>query len=214
MIKLKIMALLFVTGLLSLNLMNNSAAAAPILKYGSANGDVWDIQYRLKTLGFNSQPLDGHYGTHTKSAVYKFQKAYGIAPDGIAGSQTWKALKKYSLNKSEMDIMARIIYSEARGESYTAQVAVGAVVMNRIHSDQFPNNIRDVVFQPGAFTAIDDGQFWLTPNRTAYLAALDAVRGWDPSRGSLFYFNPNTATSKWIWSRPQNLKIGNHIFTD
>lgn len=111
-----------------------------------------------------------------------------------------------------MDILAKVIYSEARGEPYKGQVAVGAVVMNRIQSSQFPNNIKDVVFQKGAFTAVSDGQYWLTPNRTAYLAALDAVRGWDPTTNSLYYFNPDTATSAWIWSRPQNLKIGKHIF--
>ncbi len=111
-------------------------------------------------------------------------------------------------------MIAKVIYSEARGEPYSRQVAVGAVVMNRIQSSLFPDNIRDVVFQPGAFTAIADGQYWLVPNRTADLAALDAVRGWDPTHNSLYYFNPSTATSKWIWSRPQNLSIGNHIFTD
>lgn len=108
--------------------------------------------------------------------------------------------------------MAKIINSEARGEPYKGQVAVGAVVMNRIQSAQFPDNIRDVVFQPGAFTAVDDGQYWLTPNKTAYLAAQDAVRGWDPTNNSLYYFNPDTATSAWIWSRPQTVKIGKHIF--
>lgn len=110
--------------------------------------------------------------------------------------------------------MAKVIYSEARGEPYKGQVAVGAVVMNRIQSKLFPNNIRNVVFQPGAFSAVDDGQFWLTPNRSAYLAAMDAVRGWDPTYNSLYYFNPNTATSKWIWSRPQKVTIGNHIFSN
>lgn len=111
-----------------------------------------------------------------------------------------------------MDILAKVIYSEARGESYKGQVAVGAVVLNRLQSDQFPDTIKDVVFQPRAFTAVDDGQYYLTPDRTAYLAAQDAVRGWDPTYGSLYYFNPETATSEWIWSRPQKIKIGNHIF--
>lgn len=193
---------------------SSQAAAAPTLKLGSENGDVWDLQYRLKALGIFNQQLTGYYGEYTKNAVTVFQQRYGIQVDGTVGPQTWTALKKYSLNKSEMDILAKVIYSEARGESYTGQVAVGAVVMNRIQSDQFPDTISGVVFQPGAFTAVDDGQFWLTPDRTAYLAAQDAVRGWDPSYGSLYYFNPDTATSAWIWSRPQKLKIGSHIFTD
>lgn len=189
-----------------------AAATATVLTKGMSNGDVWDLQFRLKTLGYYQQPLDGQFGPKTLSAVYRFQQNYGLTPDGIVGPETWKALKKFSLNQSELDIMAKVIYSEARGESYKGQVAVGAVVMNRIQSGKFPNNIRDVVFQPGAFTAVDDGQYWLTPNKTAYLAALDAVRGWDPTYNALYYFNPDTATSSWIWSRPQTVRIGNHIF--
>ncbi|MDP4098220.1 spore cortex-lytic enzyme [Paenibacillus sp. P96] len=191
-----------------------AAEAAPVLKAGSANGDVWDLQYRLKTLGYYTVDLDGSYGSHTLNAVRKFQRDYGITPDGVAGEQTWRQLKRNSLNRYEMDMMAKIIYSEARGEPYEGQVAVGAVVMNRIQSPLFPDSIEEIVFQPGAFTAVADGQYWLVPNRTAYLAASDAVRGWDPSGGSLYYFNPDTATSKWIWTRPQNVKIGKHIFAD
>ncbi len=205
--------LAFLVALLLWSAGTPDAYAHPVLKPGSANGDVWDVQYRLKALGYYKDSLDGHYGPRTAYSVYRFQRDYGLTADGITGSQTWKALKKYSLNQSEMDILARVIYSEARGEPYKGQVAVGAVVMNRIQSDKFPDNIRAVVFQPGAFTAVKDGQFWLTPNRTAYLAALDAVRGWDPSYNALYYFNPKTATSAWIWSRPQTVKIGNHIFT-
>ncbi|SME90387.1 N-acetylmuramoyl-L-alanine amidase [Paenibacillus barengoltzii] len=190
-----------------------AAAASGTVKLGSTSGDVWDLQYRLKALGIFNEQLTGYYGTKTQQAVRTFQSRYGLQVDGVAGPQTWKALRKYSLNQTEMDLLARVIYSEARGEPYTGQVAVGAVVMNRIQSSLFPDTINGVVFQPGAFTAVDDGQIWLTPDRTAYLAALDAVRGWDPSYGSLYYFNPKTATSKWIWSRPQKLQIGNHIFT-
>ncbi|WP_339248773.1 spore cortex-lytic enzyme [Paenibacillus sp. FSL R10-2796] len=189
-----------------------SANAAPLLTIGSSSGDVWDLQYRLKTLDFYTEPLDGVYGSQTKAAVAKFQKAYGISADGISGTKTWNILKKHTLNINEMDILAKVIYSESRGEPYVGQVAVGAVVMNRIQSSQFPDNIKEVVFQKGAFTAVSDGQYWLTPNQTAYLAALDAVRGWDPTNHSIYYFNPDTATSAWIWLRPQNLKIGKHIF--
>ncbi|TDG00255.1 spore cortex-lytic enzyme [Paenibacillus piri] len=191
---------------------NQEARAAAVLKPGSVSGDVWDLQFRLKLLGYYQQPLDGNFGYKTLDAVSKFQKNYGLSVDGYAGNDTWAALKKYSLNRAELDIMARAIYSEARGESYEGQVAVGAVIMNRIQSDKFPNTIEGVVFQPGAFTAVDDGQFWMTPDATAYKAAQDAVRGWDPTYGSLYYFNPRTATSKWIWSRPQTTQIGNHIF--
>lgn len=210
--KTKIFTLLLLLGLVSMATMIGSASAAPVLTVGSSSGDVWDLQYRLKTLDFYTQPLDGVYGSQTKAAVAKFQKAYGLSADGVTGTKTWNALKKYTLNIEEMDILAKVIYSESRGEPYKGQVAVGAVVMNRIQSSQFPNNIKDVVFQNGAFTAVSDGQYWLTPNQTAYLAALDAVRGWDPTNNSIYYFNPDTATSAWIWSRPQNLKIGKHIF--
>lgn len=210
--KSKLFTMLLLLGLVSMVTWMGSASAAPVLSVGSSSGDVWDLQYRLKTLDFYTEPLDGIYGSQTKAAVAKFQKAYGLTADGVTGTKTWNVLKKYTLNINEMDIMAKIIYSEARGEPYKGQVAVGAVVMNRIQSSQFPDNIRDVVFQKGAFTAVSDGQYWLTPNRTAYLAALDAVRGWDPTYNSLYYFNPDTATSAWIWSRPQNVKIGKHIF--
>lgn len=188
------------------------AQAASVLKQGSVGGDVWDAQFRLKLLGYYQPIVDGKYGPYTATAVRGFQSDYGLTPDGVTGNNTWTALKKYSLNQSELDILARVIYSEARGESYEGQVAVGAVVMNRIQSGQFPNNIYDVVFQSGAFTAVSDGQYWLTPDATAYAAAQDAVRGWDPTGNALYYFNPDTATSAWIWSRPQTVKIGHHIF--
>jgi N-acetylmuramoyl-L-alanine amidase len=186
--------------------------AAVTLKTGSEGGDVWDLQYRLQTLGLYTLPLDGKFGYATEQAVRQYQRKYGLTVDGAVGPRTWASLKKFTLNKSEMDMMARIIYSEARGESYTGQVAVGAVVMNRIRSPLFPDNIADVIFQAGAFTAVDDGQYWLKPNKTAYLAAWDAVRGWDPTGGAFYYFNPDTATSAWIWTRKQTVKIGNHIF--
>lgn len=209
----KILTLLLLLLAVQMSVVMPLAGAAPVLQSGSNTGDVWDLQYRLKTLGFYTKPLDGSYGTYTKAAVIRFQQEYGIPANGVTGARTWEVLKKHSLNIYEMDILAKVIYSEARGEPYTGQVAVGAVVMNRIQSALFPDNIRDVVFEPGAFSAVADGQYWLVPNRTAYLAALDAVRGWDPTHQSLYYFNPDTATSKWIWTRPQNLKIGQHIFT-
>lgn len=189
-----------------------NAQAAETLRIGSSSGDVWDVQYRLQTLGLYTQPLDGKYGPQTAAAVTRFQQTYGLAADGVTGAQTWQALRKYTLNQEEMDILARVIYSEARGESYTGQVAVGAVVMNRIESPLFPNTIKGVVFQPWAFTAVNDGQYWLTPDRTAYSAALDAVRGWDPSGGAIYYYNPVTATNTWIRSRSTIVQIGRHVF--
>lgn len=188
------------------------ADAAPVLSRGANSGDVWDLQYRLQLLGYYPNALDGIYGDGTARAVRQFQRDYGLSADGVAGPVTWAKLKKHSVNAKEMELLARLVYSEARGESYTGQVAVAAVVMNRLQSGGFPQTIEGVIFEPLAFTAVDDGQFWLTPNKMAYQAAWDAARGWDPTGEALYYFNPDTATSKWIWSRPQIKQIGSHIF--
>lgn len=214
-IKVKMVLITFIVSLFIVLISFNNIAyaqAPSVLKIGSSNGDVWDLQYRLNQLNYQVE-IDGIYGYQTYSSVKKFQTNYGITNDGIVGSSTWRVVKENSLSKDEFKLLARLIYSEARGEPYQGQVAVGAVALNRIDSANFPNTIRYVIFQKDAFTAVNDGQYWLTPNKTAEAAALDALRGWDPSKGALFYFNPVTATSKWIWSRPQILKIGNHIFT-
>ncbi|WP_028610725.1 cell wall hydrolase [Paenibacillus harenae] len=188
------------------------AAPPATLKKGSTGVDVPDLQYRLKTLGYFKENLSAHFGTATLESLMKFQKDYGIASDGIAGPQTWATLKKVSVNQKELDLLARIIYAEARGESYKGQVSVGAVVMNRLASSSFPDTIREVIEQPQAFTAVADGQYQLKPDTTAYKAAIEAVKGYDPTNGALYYFNPDTATSEWIWSRKQTMKIGKHIF--
>ncbi|MBD2869763.1 spore cortex-lytic enzyme [Paenibacillus arenilitoris] len=190
------------------------AEAAPpaTLGKGSAGADVPDLQYRLKTLGYFTEDLTSYFGNETLESLQKFQKDYGLVADGVAGEKTWAKLKKVSVNQKELDLLARIIYAEARGESYKGQVAVGAVVMNRLASSSFPDTIRGVIEQPRAFTAVDDGQYYLKPDSTAYKAALEAVRGYDPTSGALYYFNPDTATSDWIWSRKQTSKIGKHIF--
>lgn len=203
-------AMLLITILFSLSV--TQVSAAPTLRYGSQNGDVWDLQYRLHVLGYYNQSVDGIYGGQTAQAVRQFQHHYGLRVDSVAGPQTWQTLKRHSANYDELQLLARAVYSEARGEPYTGQVAVAAVIMNRLKSPEFPDTIAGVIFQPRAFTAVDDGQFWLQPNATAYRAALDALRGWDPTGGALYYFNPDTATSAWIWTRPQIDKIGRHIF--
>jgi Cell wall hydrolyses involved in spore germination len=117
-----------------------------------------------------------------------------------------------NLSQNDINLMARAVYGEARGEPYIGQVAVAAVILNRLESPSFPNTISGILFEPGAFTCVADGQIWLTPNQTAYKAVRDALNGWDPTGGALYYFNPATATSKWIWSRPQLKRIGKHIF--
>ncbi|SFI35338.1 N-acetylmuramoyl-L-alanine amidase [Paenibacillus sp. UNC496MF] len=189
-----------------------SASAAPVLRPGSAGGDVADLQFRLQTLGYFKGAVTTTYGMATRNAVSRFQRANGLAHDGIAGPATWSKLKKLSVNKPELAKLARVIYSEARGEVYKGQVAVGAVVMNRLRSPLFPKTVTDVIFEPYAFTAVADGQYWLLPNNTAFLAAKDAVRGWDPTKKALYYYNPVTAKSKWILRRKVTTKIGNHVF--
>lgn len=137
------------------------------------------------------------------------------ASGGGGGGGTVTALAKSNnlgLSQSDQNIMANAVYGEARGEPYEGQVAVAAVIINRIRSQTFPNTASGVIFEPLAFTAVADGQIWLTPNETARRAVRDAINGWDPSGGCLYYFNPDTATSKWIWSRPQVKRIGRHIF--
>ncbi|WP_168122706.1 cell wall hydrolase [Paenibacillus sp. HB172176] len=188
------------------------AASSSTLSYGSYDGDVPDLQFRLKTLAYFNADVTSFFGEVTRYSVLLFQQDYGLTVDGIAGPETWAALKKASVNQHELDLLARIIYGEARGEIYEGQVAVGAVVMNRLASAHFPNSVQGVIEQPGAFTAVSDGQYNKVPDETAYRAALDAVAGYDPTDGALYYFNPETATSSWIWTRKQTGKIGHHIF--
>ncbi len=184
--------------------------------YGSKGKEVTEIQKRLKAWGYYSGTVDGKYGYLTYQAVRYFQSRNGLKVDGVAGKATLYALGlptgTTSTTNKDLDLMARMIYGEARGEPYEGQVAVGAVILNRVADSRFPNSVSGVIYQPGAFDAVRDGQFNLTPNDTAYRAARDALNGWDPSYGSIYYFNPATATSKWIWSRPLVVKIGKHNF--
>lgn len=198
---------------------NNSVEA--LSKYGSRGSEVTQIQTKLKRWGYYKGNIDGIYGSQTLEAVKYFQRKNGLTVDGIAGPATLKAMGIYSSttsssssssNSSNVNLLARLIYGEARGEPYTGQVAVGAVVMNRVKSSSFPNTISGVIYQSGAFDVVRDGQINLTPNDTAKKAAQDALNGWDPSYGAIYYFNPSTATNKWIWSRPMTVTIGKHRF--
>ncbi|MFC5649997.1 cell wall hydrolase [Paenibacillus solisilvae] len=182
------------------------------LKYGSTGPDVPDLQFRLQTLGYFKGSITTTFGMSTRNALMGFQRANGIAKDGIAGPRTWGKLKKLSVSRPELSKLARIIYSEARGEVYKGQVAVGAVVMNRLISPKFPKTVTGIIFEQSAFTAVADGQYWLLPNQTAFKAAREAVRGYDPTGNALFYYNPDTATSDWIRTRKIVSKIGNHVF--
>ena len=191
-------------------------------KYGSRGSEVTQIQTKLKRWGYYSGSVDGIYGTQTVRAVKYFQRKNGLTADGIAGPATLKAMgitsssssssSRSSSYSSNLNLLSRVIYGEARGEPYAGQVAVGAVVMNRIKSSSFPNTLSGVVYQSGAFDAVKDGQVNLTPDSTARKAAQDAMNGWDPSYGAIYYFNPSTATNKWIWSRPMTVTIGKHRF--
>lgn len=190
-------------------------------KYGSRGSEVRAIQEKLKRWGYYSGNVDGIYGSQTVTAVKKFQKKNGLQVDGIAGTKTLNAMGinssssssgGSSSSSSNVNLLARVIYGEARGEPYTGQVAVGAVILNRVKSSKFPNTIAGVVYQNGAFDAVADGQVNLTPDSTAKKAAQDALNGWDPTYGAIYYFNPSTATNKWIWSRPMTVTIGKHRF--
>ncbi len=195
------------------------ASAKNIVKGDTAENNRI-VQQRLLDLGYYKGKVDGIWGPKTLSAVKSFQKAKGLVADGIVGAKTEKALgvtlsgggSTSGTNSSDVNLLARCIYAEARGEPYTGMVAVGAVVLNRVRSPKFPNTISGVIYQPWAFTAVNDGQINMTPNDQAYKAARDALNGWDPTNGCLYYYNPATATSKWIWSLKVELKIGRHSF--
>lgn len=181
---------------------------------GSTGEAVKQIQTALKNRGYYTGSVDGIFGKLTTSAVKKFQRDNGLTADGIVGTATMKKLgiTLSSSGKSDVELLARVIYGESRGEAYLGQVAVGAVVLNRVASPLFPNTVSGVIYQAGAFDAVSDGQVNLTPNDSAYRAANDAMNGWDPTGGCLYYYNPKTATSKWMLSKTVHLTIGNHSF--
>ena len=197
------------------------AAVCAVLKQGSRGEDVKTVQQKLKRWGYYDGGIDGIYGSRTKKAVEWFQRKNGLKADGIVGKETFRALGMSAASgggtsngytNSDTYLLARCIYAEARGESYTGQVAVGAVVLNRVRHPDFPNTIAGVIYQKHAFTAVSDGQINLTPDQTAINAAKDAMNGWDPTYGCLYYYNPVTATSAWIFTRETVVTIGKHVF--
>lgn len=209
-----------IVGLLCFYSIGESEEVA-VLKMGSSGSQVRTLQTKLNNWGYNAGKVDGIFGSNTREAVKRFQRKNGLAVDGIVGAKTAAALgmtlssgssSNSSYNNSDVYLLAKCIYAESRGEPYLGQVAVGAVVLNRVRSSSFPNSISGVIYQPYAFTAVADGQINLEPNSSAYSAARDAMNGWDPTNGCLYYFNPATATSSWIWSRKVKLTIGKHKF--
>lgn len=198
--------------------------AAAVLKYGSRGDDVVNLQSRLKRWSYYFGSIDGIFGSQTKEAVMYFQRRNGLAVDGMVGPQTAKSLGMTlssstsssggsSSNASgDLYLLARVVYGEARGEPYKGQVAVAAIVLNRVKSSSFPNSLSGVVYQSGAFSIVADGQINLAPNQTAINAARDAMNGWDPTNGCIYYFNPAKTSNQWMHSRPKVVTIGSHVF--
>ncbi len=203
------------------------SALAVSYRQGDSGSAVTTIQTKLKRWGYFDGPVDGIYGSKTSKAVRSFQRKNGLTADGVAGPATLKALgmEQTSQNSGssqtgsssgnasgDVALLAKVISAEARGEPYDGQVAVGAVILNRIAHPSFPNTLAGVVYEPGAFTCMVDGQIDQPIASSAYQAARDALNGADPSGGAIYYFNPVTATSAWIWSRPLLTVIGKHRF--
>lgn len=209
-----------------LTIFATQSANAATVKVGSRGATVKTIQTKLKRWGYYTGSVDGIFGAKTKAAVQYFQRKNGLTADGIVGSATAKAMgislsgtassggttSSGKLSNSDLYLLSCCVYGEARGESYTGKVAVAAVILNRVKSSAFPNSISGVIYQAGAFTCVSDGQINMGTNDECTRAAQDAMNGWDPTGGAIYYFNPATATSKWIWSRPQLVTIGKHIF--
>lgn len=202
---------------ISSNYINENIQIAEAL----TNSQTKTVQTKLKRWGYYTGAVDGIFGPKTTAAVKSFQKKNGLVVDGIVGPKTAAALgmtlsgsskDDSSISNSDLNLLAKCVYAEARGESYEGQVAVAAVILNRVKSADFPNTIAGVIYQPWAFTAVNDGQINLTPNQTAYNAARDALNGWDPTYGCLYYYNANTATNKWIYNKKTVVTIGNHVF--
>lgn len=198
---------------------DHSPNTAVLSQYGSTGEEVRQIQRKLRSLGYYSGAVDGIYGSGTRNAVMAFQRSCGLTVDGIAGPKTLlylglgsSASSSSGASSSDAYLLAKLIAAEARGESYTGQVAVGAVVLNRVSHSSFPDTIAGVIYQRGAFSCVTDSNWNVSPGATAQKAAKDALNGWDPSGGAIYYYNPRTAQSSWIRSRPVITTIGNHVF--
>ena len=206
-------AILLLVLLLMFSAINADVDA--LSRLGSQGQEVTEIQTRLKNWGYYDGAVDGVYGKKTEDAVKAFQRKNSLTPDGVAGPATLAKIGISSSSDSasrDLTLLAMAINGEARGEPYEGQVAVGAVILNRVRNASFPNTVAGVIYQPGAFTAVDDGQIDLPIYDSCYQAARDALNGWDPTGGAIYYYNPVTATNKWIRTRPIIKTIGKHVF--
>ncbi len=195
------------------------ALAEIVLEVGSSGANVTKVQNRLIQYGYMTGTADGKYGEKTRDAVILFQKRNGLTVDGRVGKETAAALgvtltssTSTTIVSADQKLLAKLVYAEARGESYKGQVAVAAVVLNRVASSSFPNTISGVIYQSGAFSCVSNGSINNTPNDSAIRAALDAMNGWDPTNGCLYYYNPNKTSDSWIRTRTVVTVIGNHYF--
>ncbi|WP_294489964.1 spore cortex-lytic enzyme [uncultured Ruminococcus sp.] len=209
-----ILSILLLTALFSHFLPREQQTVSSVGSYGN---EVRAIQEKLKERGLFNSNVTGYYGEITKNAVIAFQKQQGISQTGTAGPVTLKALGISvgaipAATEANVNLLARIISAEARGEPYAGQVAVGAVILNRIEHPSFPDTLSGVIYQDGAFTAIVDGQFNQPVSSSAYNAARDALNGWDPTGGCIYYYNPKKTSNKFMWSRQTVTVIGDHRF--
>lgn len=209
------------------------AQSVPVLRWGSTGQAVRTLQWRLQQWGYYQGPIDGVYGAQTYRAVVNFQRKNGVWPaDGVVGAATWRALGLYNAvagggqsastgtsrqaavtRSDQLELLARVIAAEAQGEPFEGQVAVGAVILNRVNDPRFPNTLSGVIYQPHAFESVTNGLIWRrTPSDEAYRAARAALNGWDPTYGAVFFWNPSKPVSPWIWSRKIVARIGNHVF--
>lgn len=218
-------------GLVAQNNIEDRKAREAVIYWGMTGGKVFEVQQKLKQWGYYDGPIDGVYGAETFDAVKKFQIRNGLAADGTVGDTTAAALgislgttsntgswggaspsRGGDRGSGDVYLLAKAIHGEARGEPYLGKVAVAAVILNRVADPRFPNTIAGVIYQPGAFTAVSDGQITLAPDDESLRAARDALNGWDPTYGAIYYYNPAKTTNNWIWSRPVHLVIGKHKF--
>lgn len=218
----RITAAVLVALLLVLAFPWRAGAEGRTLRWGSTGSDVCLAQRKLRAWGYYDGALDCIYGPRMYAAVILFQERNGLMVDGLVGPATWAGLgysvtpaggsSRTSTRPGDLEMLARLVSAEAKGESYEGQVAVAAVILNRVRDSRFPNTVAGVVYQPDAFEPVLNGTVYQTPTDTSWRAAQDALNGWDPSGGALFFWNPDTAVSRWVWSRPIIKRIGNHVF--